>query len=58
MKGYKFRLYPNDAQIERFDWTLARCCELSSQDPARTEPSGIEMFLKSPWVFNPRGVVT
>jgi putative transposase len=28
MKSYKFRLYPTDAQIERLDWTLARCCEL------------------------------
>jgi putative transposase len=28
MKAYKFRLYPTDAQIEKLDWTLARCCEL------------------------------
>jgi putative transposase len=28
MKAYKFRLYPTDAQVERLDWTLARCCEL------------------------------
>src|SRR5690242_2924091 len=28
MKAYKFRLYPTDAQSERLDWTLARCCEL------------------------------
>jgi putative transposase len=28
MKAYKFRLYPTDVQVERLDWTLARCCEL------------------------------
>jgi putative transposase len=28
MKAYTYRLYPTDAQIERLNWTLARCCEL------------------------------
>jgi putative transposase len=28
MKAQKFRLYPTDTQIERLDWTLARCAEL------------------------------
>ena len=28
VKSYKFRLYPTDAQIERLDWQLARCCEV------------------------------
>ncbi len=28
MKADKFRLYPTNAQSERLDWTLARCCEL------------------------------
>ncbi len=28
MKVYQYRLYPTDAQIERLNWTLSRCCEL------------------------------
>ncbi len=28
MKAFKYRLYPTDAQIEKLDWTLVRCCEL------------------------------
>jgi putative transposase len=28
MKAYKFRLYPTDAQIEKLNWTLTRCCEV------------------------------
>lgn len=28
LKAFKYRLYPTQAQAERMDWTLARCCEL------------------------------
>ena len=28
LKTYKFRLYPTRKQVEKLEWTLARCCEL------------------------------
>lgn len=27
-KTYKYRIYPSPQQVERFEWTLSRCCEL------------------------------
>jgi putative transposase len=28
LQSYQYRLYPTKAQIEQFEWTLSRCCEL------------------------------
>ncbi|GHO48974.1 helix-turn-helix domain-containing protein [Ktedonospora formicarum] len=28
IKASKLRLYPTKKQVEKLDWTLARCCEL------------------------------